>query len=95
MPSLRVAESMDLLHWAIGTDITYLASTYRDEAGQVWAGLAPGATVNLNTVEHLDMKILDVPRATGTWGDEIPLRDHSRSHVRDSSAGYPCIPQES
>ena len=61
--------SMDLVNWAMGQEITYLESVYRTENGEVWVNLASDEVLNLNLVEHLVVRILDVPRAIGTWED--------------------------
>ena len=58
--------SMDLVDWAIPNPISHLVSVYLDDLGQVWVTLDSGEVINLNVVDHLVIRILDVPLAIQT-----------------------------
>lgn len=57
---------MDLVDWAMPKPITHLVSVYLDDLGQVWVTVASGEVINLNAVDHLEIRILDVPLAIQT-----------------------------
>jgi hypothetical protein len=59
--------SMDLINWAMGDDIAHVTAIHPLANGEIVVGLDSGEEVNLHRVDHLVVRVLDVPLAIETW----------------------------